>query len=158
MPTCLPASLLNAVRTFLHWETNITENMQLLGGAMNSGEYSLSALHLFTNCDFIKNLTLVEFKAGPTQRFSSTLTSCHSLSVNVIRLSQTKSLRSEYSYFVLFEVLRDQPILGSAKKDIFQFASFPKRLPWMLKSADQLMEKRTRIAAARSSVNLPLRT
>ena len=95
MPTCLPASLLNAVRTFLHWETNNTENMQLLGGAMNSGEYSLSALQLFTNCDFIKNLTLVEFKAGPTQRSSSTLTSCHSLSVNVIRLSQTKSLRPE---------------------------------------------------------------
>ena len=51
MPTCLPASLLNAVRTFLHWETNNTENMHFLGGAMNSGEYSLAALHLFTNCD-----------------------------------------------------------------------------------------------------------
>ena len=56
MPTCLPASLLNAVRTFLHWETNNTENMQLLGGAMNSGEYSLPALQLFTNCGlFLKS-------------------------------------------------------------------------------------------------------
>ena len=59
MPTCLPASLLNAVRTFLHWETNNTENMQLLGGAMNSGEYSLSALQLFTtNCDLLLKISL----------------------------------------------------------------------------------------------------
>ena len=127
MPTCLPASLLNAVRTFLHWETNNTENMQLLGGAMNSGEYSLAALHLFINSDFIKNLTLVEFKAGPTQRFSSTLTSCHSLSVNVIRLSQTKSLRPESLC----------PILKSSKSSQFQEAQirynsvciFPKEAP-----------------------------
>ena len=99
MPTCLPASLLNAVRTFLHWETNNTENMQLLGGAMNSGEYSLSALQLFTNCDLYYKSHSSRIEGRPHTKvlvnldfMPLTQCQCHSSEPNQISETRIQSL------------------------------------------------------------------